>query len=1014
MANYNNLKAAIDAVIKTNGRQEISGAALNTQLKNMIAELGAGYQYMGIATPATNPGTPDANVFYLASEAGTYTNFGGIVINEGEVCALVWNGTWIKQVTGAATADQVNQLGQEVNDNSLTKKEIPYSEKLSSFLRTFGIDAITGIHYVVDYFNVTPLKKYRVSGYTYTSLDSRLVLFFNSSNEIIGNVIGTLGAATKNLVITAPTGAAYVGVSGNRNVQDVEFSEFSAIIDLEKIQEDCKIFDINNKIIGYKYTNVLQSILIRRHLVDDIQESQNGTRLSIIFRVYNGYKLTYRGQFGSGCLAQVYGSIANCMIGNTNTRLQNISSYTTSQVTGTINVDGYLGFKFKKTDESAFSDQDVADALASLTFELKGGIVGDADTEPVENSQKLITSGGVFNALFGDTYTVADFEGVLESSNTRLRLLLPVKSGWSIDLLCPYGRGTTCAIFDTRQKALIFSSNHLQKFTETFTTERFVGNVLCDGYLCATVAKTDNSAFSQQDVENCLAQCLFTVKTTQINGLFDKLTPLFIGTLLQNNLNSYGQITSSDSQSVCMASAINVPFKNAKLTLKLPANIYVDLYAGAKSNQMSTQYLMRTGYGVIMFADSDVYYRLKFHKSLDGSTLQNISVAEIDNFIRTGQIAIYIDQESDIVAHNFDNEKYTKAVMRAFGVGENPTESHVMPIFAHTSDVHGDAKRFKQFLDYCDFLGVDAALVSGDVVALTPPDASKYVDDLADSHKTMTLLCMGNHDSALLDTAQKQYDQIMGHLIVKNAVTTNPNETYPTYYYKDFADKKIRVISLNAYELKRVNYTTYFTQAQCEWLISVLASTPQDYGVILMYHAPENEVQKDGSNDAFYQETQYYNGYWQGTENEPIHKIIDAFISKTTLNLSYTTRTFPETGDSPVTVNVLADFTNVASGVEFIAHVSGHEHADRIGLVGSTTNRQVMMNVCCGIAMYGIGSSDILARLSDLPREGHGSTQDSFNIYAIDRVNKVIRIAKVGSNVSGDLRERKFMTISYV
>lgn len=116
MANYNDLKTGIDAVIKTNGRQEISGAALNAQLKNMIAELGAGYQYMGLATPATNPGTPDANVFYLASEAGTYTNFGGIVINEGEVCALVWNGTWTKQMTGAATADKLNQLGQEVDD----------------------------------------------------------------------------------------------------------------------------------------------------------------------------------------------------------------------------------------------------------------------------------------------------------------------------------------------------------------------------------------------------------------------------------------------------------------------------------------------------------------------------------------------------------------------------------------------------------------------------------------------------------------------------------------------------------------------------------------------------------------------------------------------------------------------------------------------------------------------------------------------------------------------------------
>lgn len=121
MANYNNLKAGIDAVIKTNGRQEISGAALNAQLKNMITELGAGYQYMGVATPATNPGTPDANVFYLASEAGTYTNFSGISVRPGEIVAIKGTGsTWTKEVTGAATADKLNQLGQEVDGLGIT------------------------------------------------------------------------------------------------------------------------------------------------------------------------------------------------------------------------------------------------------------------------------------------------------------------------------------------------------------------------------------------------------------------------------------------------------------------------------------------------------------------------------------------------------------------------------------------------------------------------------------------------------------------------------------------------------------------------------------------------------------------------------------------------------------------------------------------------------------------------------------------------------------------------------
>ena len=109
MANYSILKAAIAQVIKTNDHNEITGNLLQQQLFFMVNTLGTGYQCMGVAvlTPTpTNPGTPDANVFYIASEPGTYANFGNIVINYGEVCLLTYNGTWSKQVTG------VEKIGQ--------------------------------------------------------------------------------------------------------------------------------------------------------------------------------------------------------------------------------------------------------------------------------------------------------------------------------------------------------------------------------------------------------------------------------------------------------------------------------------------------------------------------------------------------------------------------------------------------------------------------------------------------------------------------------------------------------------------------------------------------------------------------------------------------------------------------------------------------------------------------------------------------------------------------------------
>lgn len=110
---YSTLKAAIQAVIKQNGNNEITGPILQQALLSMINSLGDGYQFKGVATPATNPGTPDQNVFYIASEVGTYSNF-GLSVEENEVAVFLWNGSWSKQSTGAASAEAVNQLGQQV------------------------------------------------------------------------------------------------------------------------------------------------------------------------------------------------------------------------------------------------------------------------------------------------------------------------------------------------------------------------------------------------------------------------------------------------------------------------------------------------------------------------------------------------------------------------------------------------------------------------------------------------------------------------------------------------------------------------------------------------------------------------------------------------------------------------------------------------------------------------------------------------------------------------------------
>lgn len=126
MANYANLKSAIQEVIRTNGNEEITGALLQQSLIAMINALGGYYQFAGIATPSTNPGTPDQNVFYLASTAGTYSNFGSIVITKNEAAILKYNGTWSKDSSGFATSEKVNQLDQELTGIQTTENAEVY------------------------------------------------------------------------------------------------------------------------------------------------------------------------------------------------------------------------------------------------------------------------------------------------------------------------------------------------------------------------------------------------------------------------------------------------------------------------------------------------------------------------------------------------------------------------------------------------------------------------------------------------------------------------------------------------------------------------------------------------------------------------------------------------------------------------------------------------------------------------------------------------------------------------
>ena len=102
MGNYEQLKAAIAAVIKQNGNNEITGDLLQNTLTTIVSNVGNDSTFAGVATPDTVPGSPDQNVFYIAGTRGVYNNFDGTTIVNEMVVFTNETGVWKSQNIGIA------------------------------------------------------------------------------------------------------------------------------------------------------------------------------------------------------------------------------------------------------------------------------------------------------------------------------------------------------------------------------------------------------------------------------------------------------------------------------------------------------------------------------------------------------------------------------------------------------------------------------------------------------------------------------------------------------------------------------------------------------------------------------------------------------------------------------------------------------------------------------------------------------------------------------------------------
>ncbi len=156
MAKYANLIAAVEAAIKTNGTQAITGQVLQTQLKNMISKLGSAYQFGGLVQPTDAFSfDTDAKIAFLACTQGRYPAFGNFSLRSGEVALFIYEGTWKKEIISYYANTQIYGIRHFFNNASpdLTRigdADLHRDLPVQSLMRRCVVDDTGAVRYYLN------------------------------------------------------------------------------------------------------------------------------------------------------------------------------------------------------------------------------------------------------------------------------------------------------------------------------------------------------------------------------------------------------------------------------------------------------------------------------------------------------------------------------------------------------------------------------------------------------------------------------------------------------------------------------------------------------------------------------------------------------------------------------------------------------------------------------------------------------------------------------------------------
>lgn len=334
------------------------------------------------------------------------------------------------------------------------------------------------------------------------------------------------------------------------------------------------------------------------------------------------------------------------------------------------------------------------------------------------------------------------------------------------------------------------------------------------------------------------------------------------------------------------------------------------------------------------------------------------------------------------------------------------------------SDIHGTFESIKRAVDYANLKTSDIDYVAclGDIVLRSPADSIQGFTDAFAKSQLPFLFVVGNHDTADTDLAAiteaqartKYFQQIQSKGWISNF-----KDSSSCSWYKDDATHKVRIISVfeygNSQQVSTGAPGTYCRRwiptATLQWFADTLYSTQSDYSVVVLLHQvpffPATYVEgKFTISSTLRISLQQF--FLNTVDGNPFGDIVDAFINGTNISKTYQSIASYSLGK---TATVSKNFSSRGTG-KFICFCVGHFHGSYI-FKDATYPNQIT------VAVPSDSRSVYQQQYGDTNYVPNQRNEDQFYVIGFDTINHLINIAKIGGQVTNDMIRRDIISIPY-